>query len=203
VRQNRNGAGFEPVVYVPLGATAPALREVLVRSDADLAQVASVLRGHVRSLDADVPLYNIQTVEEAMAIARWPERIFGSMFAIFAGIAVVLAAVGLYAVTAYGASQRTQEIGVRVALGAQARQIWWLVSRRAARQMGAGLVMGSAGALAVGRVLSSLAIFGESAADPLTIGAVGALLIGVAFAASFIPARRAMRLDPVAALRAE
>ena len=202
VRQNRNGDGFEPVVYLPLGANAPARMELLLRSETDVARVAAALRVQVRSLDVDVPLYDIRTVDEEIAISRWPQRVFGTMFAIFAGVAVVLAAVGLYAVTAYGASRRTQEIGVRVALGAQARQIWWLVTRRASKQLAAGLVIGALGVLAVGRVLPAV-LFGMSAADPLTIDAVAGLLLAIGIAACVIPARRAMRLDPVAALRAE
>jgi putative ABC transport system permease protein len=202
VRQNGNGDGFEPVVYVPLGAMAPAHIEILVRSDADLAQVASMLRTHVRALDADLPLYDIRTVDDEIAVSQWPQRVFGSMFAIFAGIAVVLAAVGLYAVTAFAASLRMQEIGVRVALGAQARQIWWLVTRRAGAQLLVGLAIGGAGAVAVGRVLPAV-VFGTFAGDPLTLILVAALLVAVAGVACFVPARRAMRLDPVAALRAE
>jgi putative ABC transport system permease protein len=202
VRENSNGDGFEPVIYLPFGAMAPSHIEILVRSGSDLAQVASTLRTHVRALDLDLPLYDIRTVDDEMAISQWPQRLFGSMFAIFAGIAVVLAAVGLYAVTAYAASHRTQEIGVRVALGAQARQIWWLVTRRAGRQLAAGLVIGGAGAAAVGRVLPAL-VFGTSAGDALTLILVAALMVAVASVACFVPARRAMRLDPLAALRAE
>ena len=88
VRQNRNGDGFEPVVYLPLGANAPARMELLLRSETDVARVAAALRVQVRSLDVDVPLYDIRTVDEEIAISRWPQRVFGTMFAIFAGVAV-------------------------------------------------------------------------------------------------------------------
>jgi putative ABC transport system permease protein len=108
----------------------------------------------------------------------------------------------LYAVTAYAAAQRTREIGVRLALGAQARQIWWLVTERASRQLLIGLSIGMAGALGLGRLLRGLLI-GTSGADPVTLAAVAGLLIAVTFVAALIPARRAMRLNPVTALRTE
>jgi ABC-type antimicrobial peptide transport system permease subunit len=114
----------------------------------------------------------------------------------------VLAVVGLYAVTSYGVSQRTQEIGVRVALGANARRIWWIVVRRGSIQLGAGVLVGGAGAAAVSGVVPAM-LAGTSAMDLTTLVAVAALLLAAGLAACVIPARRAARLDPVAALRSE
>ena len=114
----------------------------------------------------------------------------------------LLATVGLYAVTAYAAAQRTREIGVRVALGAQAKQIWWLVTRSAAWQLGIGLSIGMVGAIGMGRFLGSVLI-GTKAMDPVTLFGVAGLLAVVGLSACFLPARRAMRLDPAAVLRYE
>jgi ABC-type antimicrobial peptide transport system permease subunit len=141
-------------------------------------------------------------MDQQLAQARWPFRVFGSMFAIFALIALALSAVGLYAVTAYSVAQRTQEIGVRMALGAQAPQVWWLVVRRGLLQLAMGLSIGLAGAFGVGQLLKSLLVQ-TSTRDPLTLTSIVLLLMLVSVLASFWPARRATRLDPVAALRNE
>jgi putative ABC transport system permease protein len=135
-------------------------------------------------------------------LQRWPFRVFGTMFAIFAGIALVLSAVGLYAVTAYSVTQRTAEIGVRTALGAQPDDVMWLLLRRSLVQLGIGLPLGIAGAFGVGRLLQS-ALMQTSTRDPVTIGSIATLMIAVSIAACVRPARRAMRLDPVKALRYE
>ena len=124
------------------------------------------------------------------------------MFAIFAAIALVLSAVGLYAVTAYSVTQRTPEIGVRMALGAQPQQIVWLILRRALVQLAIAVPIGLAGAFGVGRLLQSVLVQ-TSARDPITIGVIAALMIVVSIAACLWPARRATRLDPISALRYE
>jgi ABC-type antimicrobial peptide transport system permease subunit len=129
-------------------------------------------------------------------------RVFGTMFAVFAFVALLLATVGLYAVTADAAARRTREIGVRVALGAQAKHIWWLVTRSAAWQLAIGLSIGMVGATGIGQLLRSVLI-GTSAMDPVTLFAVAGLLAVVGLSACLLPARRAMRLDPAAVLRYE
>jgi putative ABC transport system permease protein len=129
-------------------------------------------------------------------------RVFGSMFTIFAVIALILSAVGLYAVTAYSVSQRTSEIGIRMALGAQPEQVLWLVLRRSLLQLAIGLPVGIAGALGVGRLLQSLLVQ-TSSRDPLTIAVIALVMVVVSVAACFWPARKATRLDPVTALRYE
>jgi len=203
LRQNSiEGGTFEPIVYTPYGVYPVDGAFVLVRSALDAGTVAALLKDRIGTIDPDLPLYNIRTVEEQLASERWGQRFASSMFTAFAGIALILATVGLYAITAYAAAQRTREIGVRVALGAEASHVWWLVTRRAAQQLGLGLLIGGSGGLAVARALPS-ELAGVNGGDPATLAAVAALLVAVGLAAAFVPARRAMRLDPVAALRAE
>jgi predicted permease len=207
VRQRANPQQVEadPVVYVPLRGNPNIGRGtlLLVRTTGEPAHAIPILREEIRALDPDMPLSNIRTVDAALAQQRWPLRVFGSMFAIFAFIALVLSAVGLYAVTAYSVSQRTQEIGVRMALGAQATQVWWLIMRRAALHVGIGVTVGIAGAIGVGRLLQQLPFVQTSSFDPATLVIISAVLMASAVAACFMPARRATALDPVVALRNE
>jgi ABC-type antimicrobial peptide transport system permease subunit len=160
------------------------------------------VRQTVQAVDPELPVGNIQTMDQFLSQARWPYRVFGSMFAIFAGIALVLSAVGIYAVTAYSVTQRTQEIGVRMALGARGGQVSWLILRRGLIQLAIGLAIGLAGAIPLSSVLQSLVVQIPTK-DPVTFTAIAAILIGVTVAACLIPARRATRLDPLAALRVE
>jgi len=191
----------DPVVYVPYRFAPLPFMMTIVRTQGEPSALASTIREEVRALDPDLPLFGIRTLDASLAQQRWPFRIFGTMFAMFAAIALVLSAVGLYAITAYSVAQRTQEIGVRMALGAQASQVWWLVVRRSLVQLAVGLAIGIAGAFGVGALLRS--IVQGSANDPSTLAAIAALLVTVSLAACFWPARRATRLDPVNALRYE
>jgi ABC-type antimicrobial peptide transport system permease subunit len=136
----------------------------------------------------------------AMSDERFGLRAFGTMIALVGVIALLLAVLGLYAVTAYATAQRTREIGIRVALGSSPFQIAWLVVKRAARQLAIGLVLGTAGALAIGQLLRGLLV-GVAPTDPATLLGVVVLLIAVTAGASYLPARRAMQLNTVVALR--
>jgi ABC-type antimicrobial peptide transport system permease subunit len=156
----------------------------------------------VGAIEPDLPLFGIMTLDHLLAQQRWTFRVFGGMFTIFATIALVLSAVGLYAVTAYSVTQRTAEIGVRVALGAQANQVVWLILRRSLAQLAIALPMGVAGAFGVGKLLESV-IVKTNGRDLLTISAITLLMVAVSLAACVWPARRATRLDPVSALRYE
>jgi putative ABC transport system permease protein len=192
----------DPVVYLPYRFEPQLAIGVLARSRTTAAAVAPLLRAELRSIDPDLPLFQIRPLTDNLAQQRWPFTIFGSMFAFFAFIALLLSAVGLYAVTAYSVTQRTQEIGVRMALGAQPSQVLWLFQRRALTHLAIGLVLGLAGAIGVGQLLQSLLV-GTAPTDPITLLSIASLLVAVALAASFWPARRATRLDPVIALRYE
>ena len=140
-------------------------------------------------------------MDQSLARMRWPYRVFGSMFSVFAIVALALSALGLYAITAYAVTQRTQEIGVRMALGAQAREVWWLMIRRSVIQLGIGLTLGMAGAFGVGRLLRSLLATG--ATDVVTLVSIAAVFVMVSIAACSWPARRAITVDPIQALRHE
>jgi hypothetical protein len=199
-QRNMQEPQADPVAYLPLKAQSPGFAMLLVSAPGDPASLTSLIREEVRAVDADLPLFGIRTMDQELAQMRWPFRVFGSMFAIFALIALALSAVGLYAVTAYSVAQRTQEIGVRMALGAQAAQVWWLVVRRGLVQLTIGLTLGLAGALGVGQLLKSLLVQ-TGTRDPLTLVSIASLLMVVSICASFWPARRATRLNPVAALR--
>jgi predicted permease len=192
----------DPVVYAPFRAEPTWFMALVVRTEGSAGEATALIRDQVHAVDADLPLFNVQTMNDILAQGRWPFRVFGTMFAIFALIALVLAAVGLYAVTAYAVTQRTQEIGVRMALGAQSGQVVWLIMRRVLVQLAIGLVLGIAGAFGVGRVLRSLLVQ-TSSTDSVTLTGVAIVLLGASIAACVRPTYRATRLDPTAALRAE
>jgi len=190
----------DPVAYLPYRADPQRFVFLVVRASGTPGAITSLVREEMRAIEPDLPLFRILTMDQLLANSRFSFRVFGSMFGVFAVIALMLSAVGLYAVTAYSVSQRTQEIGVRMALGAQSRQVLWLVMRRALVQLAIGLPIGMAGAVAVGRLLQSV-LAQTNGRDPATIGAIALLMGVVSVAACFWPARRATRLDPVAALR--
>ena len=192
----------DPVVYVPHRTESPRAGVLIVRTPGDPAGVTALVRDTMRVLEPDLPLFNIQTLDQQLAEQRWEFQIFGTMFATFALIALVLSAVGLYAVTAYSVTRRTQEIGLRVALGARPGQVQWLILRLALGQLALGLTIGIAGAFGVGQLLQSLLVQ-TSPTDPTTLLSIVALLLSVAVAACLWPARRAARLDPMMALRHE
>jgi hypothetical protein len=193
---------FDAVVYTPYAEDPPQFMQVIARAESGPAAAAAFVREQMRALDPDLPVFGMTTVDGLLASQQWPQRLFGSMFAIFASIAMILATCGLYAVTAYAVSRRTREIGVRVALGADARSIWWAVTGTTLRQLAIGLVLGSAGAAAVARVLPAFLV-GTGNASLFAFAVVAALFLAVGILASAVPARRAMRLDPVTALQTE
>jgi ABC-type antimicrobial peptide transport system permease subunit len=189
-------------MYLPYRQEPPAGASLLVRSGLPPASVMDAVRKVVQSVDADQPVFTIQTLDEMLAESRWPFRVFGSIFAIVAFVALALSAVGLYAVMAYSVTQRTQEIGLRMALGAESREVSWLILKRGLLQLAIGLTLGLAGAIALTRVMRQLLV-GVTATDPVTFAAITGLLTIVAIGACLLPVRRATRVDPLIALRAD
>jgi putative ABC transport system permease protein len=204
IRQGTRRLGGEPneVVYLPYRQDPPASASLLVRSQLPPETVMNAVRQAVQSIDQDQPVFTIQTLDQMLAQDRWPFRVFGGLFAAFSIIALVLSSVGLYAVMAYAVSQRTQEIGVRMALGGEARHMYWLILQRGLAQVAIGLTLGLAGALALSQVLRTVLVQ-ITPTDPLTYAAITILLTVVSLAACLVPARRATRVDPIVALRVE
>ena len=174
----------------------------MVRSHLEPGAVMSEVRRAVQAIDQDQPVFTMQTMNQMLAEQQWPFRVFGSLFAIFAVIAVTLSAVGLYAVMAYSVTQRTQEIGVRLALGAGGNQVLWLILRRGLIQVAIGVTIGLTGAFFMSQALGSILVQ-ITPRDPVTFAGISILLVLVAIAACVIPARRASRVDPLVALRTE
>ncbi len=192
----------DAVGILPLREEPQGWMVAMARTRVSPASLAGGFRREVQAMDPDLPVRDVKTMDEQLAMQRWPLRVFGSMFAIFATIALLLATVGLYAVVAYGVSQRTQEIGLRTALGASSANILRMVFASGMRQAGTGLILGLAAAFGVTRVLSTLLV-GVSPTDPLTFGLVAGVLLAAASLGCYLPARRAMRVDPAIALRNE
>jgi predicted permease len=203
VRQ-RNVQDVDPdaVIYVSYRIDPPVGTAILIRGHGEPGALTSAVREAVQATDPDQPVFGVQTMEQSFAQQRWPYRVFGTMFTIFAVIALVLSSVGIYAVTAYSVTQRTQEIGVRMALGARSRQVSWLILRQGLVQLLIGLTLGTAGALAAAPVLQTLLVQIKPT-DPVTLAGIGILFTIVTVCACLIPARRATRLDPLTALRIE
>jgi putative ABC transport system permease protein len=195
-------AEIDPVVFVPFRTNPAPNSMLMVRGRSDASAMTSVLRAELRALDPDLPAGQLTAVEEWVGQSRWGHRVFGTMFSLFAMIALAVSALGLYAVTAYSVTQRTHEIGVRMALGASARHVVWLFARRGLLPLFIGVAIGLGGAFGVGRLIQNMLVR-TSPTDPVTFVAIVALLAAVSVLACFWPARRAARLDPVAALRHE
>jgi predicted permease len=191
-----------PIVFVPLRQNPNGFMMLLVRSRLEPGVVMGAVRREVALVDPDQPVFTVQTMTQILEQQMWPYRVFGTLFALFAFIALVMSAVGLYAVMAYSVTQRTAEIGVRMALGAEGRQISWLVLKRGLLQMALGISIGLLGAFFVSKVMSTLLV-DITARDPITFITITVVLTSVAIAACLVPARRATRVDPLVALRTE
>jgi putative ABC transport system permease protein len=190
-------------VYIPYRQETPAIASVLLRSSLPPESLMDSVRREVQAMDPDQPVWSIQTMAQVLAETRWWWRTWGTMFGAFALIALVLSSVGLYAVISYSVAQRTQEIGVRMALGARRIEICWMILRRALAQLAIGLTLGLAGAYVLSHYLWGSGMIVIPPGDPLTYAAIATLLSLVSITASLLPARRASTIDPVIALRTE
>ena len=191
-----------PMMYVPFAQAPLYGGEVVVRSSLSASSVAAGIRQAVHSIDKDLPVTDVESFPDALGGSVTQERFRTLLLSSFSGIALILAAVGIFGVISYSASQRTHEIGIRMALGAQQRDVLRLILGQGAKLALLGLGAGAVAALLLTRLMASL-LYGVSATDPLTFGAVAIVLLGVAVTACYIPARRAMRVDPMVALRHE
>jgi predicted permease len=204
VRGNEADLGSDPLptVYAAFDQYPKGSVAIVARSSADPANLATPIRSIVRDIDSDLPVYAVQTLDQMVSGSLGRQRFYSTLIAIFAGVALVLAAVGLYGVIAYAVSQRTHELGVRVALGATGDRITRMVIGEGLALTAAGIVLGLIGAFTMGRLVSSL-LFGVTPRDPLTLATVVATLAAIATLASWLPARRAARVDPLIAMRGE
>jgi putative ABC transport system permease protein len=173
-----------------------------VRTAVDPASLTSAIRAQLREIDPEVPMFAVRTIDEVLALSRAPARSSMLLVGLFATLALLLAVIGVFGVLSYSVTQRTTELGIRMALGASARSVKLLVLGQGMRPVVAGVAVGIAGALGLTRFMATL-LFGVTPTDPATFAAVAMLLAATAALASYIPARRATRVDPVAVLRRE
>ena len=191
-----------PGYYFPHAQRPMTDMALLVRVDGDIADVLPLIRQEVWSFDGSVPVERVSPSEQTLVASVAGRRFNTILLGVFGGVALLLAAVGLYGVLSYTVSQRTHEMGVRVSLGAQPADVRRLVVMQGLRLALGGLALGLVAAFGFNRLASSL-LFGVTEGDPVTLATVSGLLIGVAALASYLPARRATRIDPVTALRAD
>ena len=191
-----------PFFYYTMGQRRPAGMALVVRGSVDPRSLVGAIRGQVQALDRRVPVYAVKTMTDHMTYALWAPNMAATFSLAFGVLAVLLSAVGLYSVMAYVVSQRTREVGIRMALGAERRHVLQMITKQGMWLAGVGVVIGLALSLALVRVLSSLLI-GVSGYDPLIFVLVPVLLVSVAFIASYLPARRATKVNPLVALRYE
>ncbi|HYE16500.1 MAG TPA: ABC transporter permease, partial [Pyrinomonadaceae bacterium] len=191
-----------PTVYFPHSELPMPFMYVAVRTEGDPSGSAAAVRREIQSIDPDQPVADVRTMTELLADSVGRARFSATLLAVFASVALLLAAIGIYGVISYGVTQRTHEIGIRLALGARAADILWMILGQGLGLAAAGLATGLVGAFAVTRLMTSL-LYGVSATDPLTYAALSLFLLLVALAACYVPARRATRVAPTIALRYE
>jgi putative ABC transport system permease protein len=191
-----------PLVYLPLAQDYAPAATLQVQTVGKPETVIAGVRGQIQSLEPNLAITNVQTIGEIIDQGLWAPEMGAALLTLFGGLALVLAAVGVYGVLAYSVTQQTREIGIRIAMGAERSDVLRLVVGQGLKLAGAGLALGILFALALTRQLSSL-LFGVSAYDPLTYAGVTVILVAVALLACYIPAQRATHVDPLVALRYE
>ncbi|HEY6328319.1 MAG TPA: FtsX-like permease family protein, partial [Blastocatellia bacterium] len=187
-------------IYLPIRQAYSTPATLYVRTGRDPRQLASSVRSQIRSLDAELPLLNLQTVETVVDQSLAPQRTAALLLGLFGALALLLAAIGLYGVVAYSVAQRQREIGIRMALGARRAEVTRMILGQGMAVVGIGIAIGLTMAFVFAKLIALL-LFGVGAGDPVTFGATALVLAVVAFAANYLPARRAAKLDPVVALR--
>ena len=183
--------GYFPFWQIPFSGMT-----VIVKAAGDPNQLIAAAREQVKQVDPDQPIYNIRTMDEIRAESVAAERLNLTLLSIFAGIALVLAIVGIYGVMSYTVTQRTHEIGIRMAIGAQQRDVFKMVMGQGMMLALIGVAIGLVGAFALTRLMATM-LFGVTATDPATFAAIAILLTAVALMACYLPGRRATKVDPV------
>ena len=191
-----------PELYRAMSQTTAGAMTLAVRTRGDPLAVAGLARETVRATDADVPISEVRSLEQVMSASVARPRLIMSLLLVFAGVGVVLGAVGVYGVIAYAVGERRREIGIRIALGAEPRTVAGSVVWRGVRYAGIGVAIGLVGAFAVTRLMRTL-VFGVSTTDPVTFAGLALFLVLIAALASYLPARQAARTDPMVALRTD
>ena len=199
---NTIGEDPRPQVYLPVRQYYQPFATLEIRTAGDPKAVLGTVRSAVQQLNPNLPIQFVQTIEESLGQGLWASRMGAALLSIFGVLAMVLAAIGIYGVMSYTVTQRTQEFGIRMTLGAQPKQVLQLVVREGFLLAGAGVLLGAIAAVPLAHTISTL-LYGVSPIDPLTFGSVAALLAVVAIAACYVPARRATRVDPLVAMRYE
>jgi len=202
VKQRGLSAELFPMVYVPYNVLPGALNSIVVRSTSPASALETAIRAQVREVDPNLPIVGLNTMSEVVSQSVATPRFYTVMLATFAGIALVLAAIGIYGVISYTVAQRSRELGIRIALGASRSRVVGDVLRNGLTLTLVGVGIGLAAAFAVTRFISSM-LFGVSAVDVVTFASVALALTGVALLASWWPAQRAAAVDPLIAMRSE
>jgi putative ABC transport system permease protein len=202
VKANGLESESRPMIYWPYTQFPSSFNRIVIRAEGDQSSVIAAVKREVQAIDSEQPISDIRTMDEVLSSAAAGRRFNLALLGGFAIAALALAAAGVYGVASYMVAQRTREIGIRMALGAERRNIVLLIMKQSAGLTAAGIVVGLAGAIALTRLMSSL-LFEVSPTDPLTFASVSLMLAGVALGASFAPARRAANVDPMIALRSE
>lgn len=206
VKHRGQNKDFTPEYYVLHDQMPYNYMVLAVRTTGDPHGIVAAVRNEVQSLDKDLPLYKIRSMEEYLATSVAQPRLFATLLAIFAGVALVLTAIGLYGVISYSVAQRTREIGIRMALGAKPGDVVRLVIKQSLILAFIGIVIGLGSTFLLTRVLRSVMtdlLFGIGSRDPMTLAIIALIIAGVAVAACLVPARRATKVDPMVALRYE
>ncbi len=192
----------EPIAYVPYWYRGRNTTSLVVRTGMDPKTIAGAVRAELRKLDPELPVGQFRTMQDIVSTSVAERKFQLTLVLVFAGIALILACLGIFGVVSYTVAQRRGEMGIRLALGASAGDLRTMVIRQGLAPVGVGLAFGLASALAMGRLLEGL-LFGVKSTDPWTLAAVSAVLLGVAALACYIPAMRVSRADPLTALRYE
>jgi predicted permease len=191
-----------PIIWTPMAQDYNSSGILTVRTEGAPEPLLAAVRKEVQALDPNLPLFDVKTLSEHMRFALFPARVAAAVLGVFGIVALLLSAIGIYGITSYTVAQRTHEIGIRLALGAQLSDVLSLVLCLGLKLTAIGAALGLLGAYLATRAITSV-LYGVSPTDPFTFGLVSLLLIGVALLACYVPSRRATKVDPLIALRSE